>query len=84
MSARERLLGDYQPSEGTEGPEYTYNTYDVRYTRPTRRMPRICGPKLSNCCFVLSIWGMVMLVRDHTLPLLVIASFIHLLFFVLF
>ena len=23
---------------------------------------RICGPKLSNCCFVLSLWGVIMLV----------------------
>lgn len=28
-----------------------------------RKMPQICGPKLSNCCFILSIWGMIMLVR---------------------
>ena len=26
------------------------------------KMPRVCGPKLSNCCFVISIWGIVMLV----------------------
>lgn len=25
-------------------------------------MGRCCGPKLANCCFVLSIWGMLMLV----------------------
>lgn len=25
-------------------------------------MSRVCGPKLSNCCFVLSIWGIIMLV----------------------
>ncbi|CAB4018287.1 ribonuclease kappa-like [Paramuricea clavata] len=25
-------------------------------------MALICGPKLSNCCFVLSIWGIIMLV----------------------
>merc|ERR1712150_191690 len=26
------------------------------------KMPRVCGPKLSNCCFVLSIWGIIMLI----------------------
>ncbi|XP_065656041.1 ribonuclease kappa-like isoform X1 [Hydra vulgaris] len=25
-------------------------------------MIHICGPKLSNCCFVLSIWGIIMLI----------------------
>ncbi|KAK3736105.1 hypothetical protein QZH41_013530 [Actinostola sp. cb2023] len=25
-------------------------------------MLRICGPKLSNCCFILSLWGVIMLV----------------------
>ncbi|XP_028409050.1 ribonuclease kappa-B-like isoform X2 [Dendronephthya gigantea] len=25
-------------------------------------MAKICGPKLSNCCFVLSIWGIILLV----------------------
>ncbi|XP_032222412.1 ribonuclease kappa-B isoform X2 [Nematostella vectensis] len=24
-------------------------------------MVRICGPKLSNCCFILSLWGVIML-----------------------
>ncbi|XP_073230666.1 ribonuclease kappa-B-like isoform X2 [Porites lutea] len=24
-------------------------------------MIRICGPKLANCCFLISIWGIVML-----------------------
>ncbi|XP_068688805.1 ribonuclease kappa-B-like isoform X1 [Montipora foliosa] len=25
-------------------------------------MIRICGPKLANCCFILSIWGIIMLI----------------------
>ncbi|XP_058968255.1 ribonuclease kappa-B-like isoform X3 [Pocillopora verrucosa] len=24
-------------------------------------MIRICGPKLANCCFLISIWGIIML-----------------------
>ncbi|XP_022797556.1 ribonuclease kappa-B-like isoform X3 [Stylophora pistillata] len=24
-------------------------------------MVRICGPKLANCCFLISIWGVIML-----------------------
>merc|ERR1711962_1380829 len=55
MSAsRERLLGDYQ----SPATDVNYNTYD---TFVSVRRKRLCGPKLSNCCFVLSIWGLVML-----------------------
>merc|ERR1712189_118567 len=37
------------------------NDYDSPVTAVQLKMPRICGPKLSNCCFILSIWGIVML-----------------------
>lgn len=67
MSARGRLLGDNHSSDRAahtylDEPDFSYNTFDDSYIK-VKRMPRICGPKLSNCCFVLSIWGMIMLVR---------------------
>uniref|UniRef100_A0A7M5X4M1 Uncharacterized protein n=1 Tax=Clytia hemisphaerica TaxID=252671 RepID=A0A7M5X4M1_9CNID len=34
--------------------------HGLGFIKPPKKMP-CCGPKLSNCCFVLSIWGMIML-----------------------
>lgn len=48
MSASEPLLGNV-----TDAPSVTIKA---------KNMPRICGEKLSSCCFVMSIWGVVMLV----------------------
>ena len=48
MSASEPLLGNL-----TDPPSVTIRA---------RKMPRLCGEKLSSCCFVLSIWGVLMLV----------------------
>ena len=68
MSAgREHLLGDYQSSEGTynvydNAYNVNDNAYNVNFASSARRMPRVCGPKLSNCCLVLSLWGLLMLV----------------------
>ena len=50
---------DYEDDDDEDDDE------DYFHEEPTvliRKMPRICGPKLSNCCFVLSIWGIIMLV----------------------
>ena len=48
MSASEPLLGNV-----ADAPSVTIKA---------KNMPRICGEKLSSCCFVMSIWGVVMLV----------------------
>ncbi|XP_057304809.1 ribonuclease kappa-B-like [Hydractinia symbiolongicarpus] len=53
MSATNRLL-EYQ-SEGTE-------EIVIRIKSNSHRKMPICGPKLSSCCFVLSIWGIIMLI----------------------
>jgi len=50
MSDSEPLLVDYYKDPVSV-------SVDVRRVR----MAGFCGPKLSNCCFFLSIWGIVML-----------------------
>jgi len=37
-------------------------TFDTDVASVQMRMSRVCGPKLSNCCFIISIWGIIMLV----------------------
>ena len=57
-SSRERLLGDYQSPSVVD--VTSYNTYNNSFVA-VKRMPRLCGPKLTNCCFVLSVWGLLMM-----------------------
>eukprot|EP00794_Sanderia_malayensis_P017825 gene17825-19606_t len=58
------------------------NNFDSPTTAVQVKMPRICGPKLSTCCFVLSIWGIVMLnlappVLDNLLCLAALSNSEH-------
>merc|ERR1711881_98638 len=55
MGSREHLLSGYDTPYGYESSSASV-AVSVRMSSC-----RICGPKLSSCCFVISIWGALML-----------------------
>ena len=52
-----RIMPQYSVAQEQE----SSTAASIGFVKPVKIMP-CCGPKLSNCCFVLSIWGMIMLV----------------------